>query len=66
MALGASQLGFLVVGGLLSGLWLDGFWGTTPLFGLLGLLFGFASGVLFLVRLVKMARKDGTSTHSQN
>jgi len=58
MALGASQMGFMVAGGLLGGLWLDRKWNTMPLFGLLGVIAGFASGILFLVRLVRSVKKD--------
>ncbi len=60
MALGASQLGILVVTGLMGGLWLDQKLNSTPLFGLLGLACGFGSGILFLMKLVKGARKNAT------
>lgn len=58
LALGASQMGFLVAGGLLGGLWLDQRWQTTPLCGFIGLLAGFISGVVVLIRLVR-TNKDG-------
>lgn len=58
MALGASQMGFFVAGGLLMGLWLDGYWGTRPWLGLLGLLFGFAAGIRFLIRLVHLSERE--------
>lgn len=57
MAIAASQMGFLVAGGLLAGLWLDRLWGTSPWLALLGLVSGFGSGVRFLVALVRMDRK---------
>lgn len=58
LALGGSQLGLVVVAGLMLGLWFDNRYGTTPLFGLIGLVSGFSSGILFLVKLVKIARKN--------
>jgi F0F1-type ATP synthase assembly protein I len=60
MALGASQLGFLVAGGLLGGLWIDKKFQTTPLFGLIGLVGGFAAGIRLLLRLIREVKRDGT------
>jgi F0F1-type ATP synthase assembly protein I len=59
LAFAASQLGFCVVSGLLAGLWVDKRWGTMPLMGMIGLVLGFASGVFFLMKLVRSVRKDG-------
>lgn len=53
MAMGAAQMGFTVVACLFAGLWVDRRLGTMPLFGLIGVVLGFASGIFFLVRLVK-------------
>jgi len=60
MALGASQMGFTVASGLFVGLWVDRKLETMPLFGLLGVVCGFASGVFFLMKLVKGVKNDGT------
>ena len=60
MALGASQMGFMVAGGLLGGLWLDRKLETMPLFGLLGVVAGFASGIFFLLKLIRSVKKDAT------
>ncbi len=56
MALGLSQFGFMVSGGLLLGFWVDKQIGTTPWLGFLGLFAGFGSGLHLLMRLVKKAR----------
>ncbi len=58
LALGwaASQFGFLVVGGLLAGLWIDRKIGTVPLIGLLGLGLGFFGGIRILIAVVKSAK----------
>ena len=53
LALGASQMGFMV------GLWLDKKMNTTPLFGFIGLIAGFASGIRILVLLVKGRKNNG-------
>lgn len=58
MALAASQLGLMVAAGLLGGLWLDRSMGTSPLWGIIGLIGGFGSGIVFLVRLVRAGRQD--------
>jgi F0F1-type ATP synthase assembly protein I len=60
MALGASQMGFMVATGLFAGLWVDRKLETMPLFGLLGVVIGFASGIFFLVRLIKGVKSDGS------
>jgi len=57
LAIGASQLGFLVAGGLLGGLWLDRKWHTSPWLGLIGLILGFSAGVQFLIRLVQLSKQ---------
>lgn len=54
----ASQFGFLAVGGLLLGLWLDRRWNTIPLLGLLGLALGFAAGIRVLLRMTKSAKES--------
>jgi hypothetical protein len=53
LAFGASQMGLFVAAGLLGGLWLDKKFSTTPLFGLVGLLAGFFSGIKLLIGLIK-------------
>lgn len=53
LAFAAAQMGLLVAGGLLGGLWLDGRWGTTPWIGFIGILAGFVSGIRLLMRLVR-------------
>jgi len=58
MALGVSQSGFVVVGCIIGGIWLDRKFGSGPWFSILGLLTGFGAGVSFLYRLVKMSRRD--------
>jgi F0F1-type ATP synthase assembly protein I len=57
-AFAASQMGFMVVGGLLGGLWLDNKFDTMPLFGFVGLIAGFGGGIRFLILLVK-SKDDG-------
>ena len=59
----ASQMGFLVVAGLLGGLWIDKKFGTTPLWGMVGLIGGFASGIRLLILLVR-SQDDGTKKDS--
>ena len=56
MALGLSQFGFMVAGGLLLGFWIDRQWGTTPWLGFLGLFSGFGAGLMLLMRLVRKVR----------
>lgn len=56
MAFAASQMGLLVAAGLLGGLWLDKQFDTTPLFGLVGIIGGFGSGIRLLIRLVRNNR----------
>lgn len=56
MALAASQLGFIVAGGLLAGLWADAYFGTSPWLAFLGLISGFATGVRILIMLVRLER----------
>lgn len=63
MALGATQLGFLVAGGLLGGLWLDGKFGSTPLCGFIGLIGGFVAGIRIILRLTREVRKDEPEDH---
>lgn len=60
LALAASQIGFMVVAGLLFGLWLDKKMNTPPLFGILGLIAGFGAGIRILVQLVRGNNKNGT------
>jgi len=57
MAVGASQMGFLVAGGLILGMWADRRLETVPWLGFLGLIGGFAAGVHFLIRLVRISRE---------
>jgi F0F1-type ATP synthase assembly protein I len=56
LAFAAAQMGFLVAGGLLGGLWIDGKMQTTPLFGFIGIIAGFVSGIRLLMRLVRNNR----------
>lgn len=63
MALGASQMGFTVAAGLMVGLWVDRKLDTMPLFGLLGVVIGFASGIFFLMKLVKGSKDDGAQNN---
>jgi F0F1-type ATP synthase assembly protein I len=58
MAMGAAQFGFLVAGGILGGLWLDRRTNTTPLFGMIGLVIGFAAGIKLILRIQKEVRKN--------
>lgn len=58
MAMGAAQFGVLVAGGLLGGLWIDKKFGTTPLWGLLGLVAGFAAGLRIAIRLVRGGKSE--------
>ena len=46
----ATELAFLVVGGLLGGGWLDSRLGTSPLLTIVGVLCGFGAGLVLLVR----------------
>jgi F0F1-type ATP synthase assembly protein I len=58
LAMGAAQFGFFVAGGLLAGLWLDQKTSTTPLFGLIGLVAGFASGIKLILKIQKEAKRN--------
>jgi F0F1-type ATP synthase assembly protein I len=58
-AFAASQMGFMVVAGLLLGLWIDKKFDTMPVCGFIGLIAGFAGGIRFLILLVK-EKDDGT------
>lgn len=51
-------MGFLVAGGLLLGLWVDRRLDSSPWLGMLGLVLGFAAGIRFLVRLVKLSQEE--------
>ncbi|MFD2638558.1 AtpZ/AtpI family protein [Piscibacillus salipiscarius] len=56
MAITASILSYLsgsTIVGILLGRWLDGYLGTSPLFLIIGLLLGLASGVYGMILLVK-------------
>lgn len=53
LGVSASQLGFLVIGGLLGGNWLDKKWGTSPALALTGVTIGLVSGVWVLLRILK-------------
>jgi F0F1-type ATP synthase assembly protein I len=54
---GASQLGFMAVGGLGLGLWLDSKYQTSPWCSIGGLLLGFVAGFMFLMRLIRIQQK---------
>ena len=58
MALGLSQFGFVVAGGLLLGFWIDKKLGTTPWLGFLGLFAGFGAGIQLLLKIVKKAKDE--------
>ncbi|RPF54105.1 putative F0F1-ATPase subunit (Ca2+/Mg2+ transporter) [Aquisalibacillus elongatus] len=56
MAITASILSYLsgsTIVGVLAGRWLDGYFDTSPLFLIIGLLLGLASGVYGMILLVK-------------
>jgi ATP synthase protein I len=56
MAITASILSYLsgsTIVGILLGRWLDGYFGTSPIFLIIGLLLGLASGVYGMILLVK-------------
>lgn len=58
LAMGAAQFGLVVAGGLLGGLWLDKRTETTPLFGMIGLVAGFATGIRLILRIQREIRKN--------
>lgn len=53
LALAASQMGFVVVGGFLLGMWADRYFGSAPWLSILGLVAGFASGLRVMILLAK-------------
>ncbi len=57
LALALSQFGFVVAAALLLGFWLDQQLGTSPWIGLLGMILGFASALILLLKMVKSIRK---------
>lgn len=57
MALAVSGSGFVVVGSIVMGLWLDRALKTGPWLSLAGLIVGFGSGIGMVYRLVQMSRK---------
>ncbi len=56
MALGLSQFGFVIAGGLWLGFWIDKKLGTTPWLGFLGIFAGFGVGIRLLMRMVRASR----------
>ncbi len=58
MGWAASQFGFLVVAGLVIGVFVDRYFGTTPIFALLGLILGLFTGIRVLLAVFKTSRKQ--------
>ncbi|WP_175990017.1 AtpZ/AtpI family protein [Bacillus sp. Marseille-Q1617] len=48
-----TQLAGSILIGIFGGRWLDGIWGTTPLFLIIGLLFGLSTGIYTMLRTVQ-------------
>ncbi|MEL3970668.1 AtpZ/AtpI family protein [Rossellomorea oryzaecorticis] len=48
-----SQLVGSILMGIFGGRWLDGIWGTTPLFLIIGLLLGLSTGIYTMLQTVQ-------------
>lgn len=56
LGLMVSQVGFVIVGSILFGAWLDDVFDTGPFLAVTGLIIGFGSAISLLVRINKMQR----------